>query len=56
MHDLKGIFWNSEGFCDPRKNLFVQESIRERKLDFIALWEIGRSNFSTPFLTHLAVG
>ena len=56
MSNLKGLFWNSEGFRDPGKHLFVKEIIRERKLDFIALSETGRSNFSTPFLTHLAVG
>ena len=56
MHSLRGIFWNSEGFRDPGKHLFVQEAIRERKLDFFALSETGRSNFATPFLTHLAAG
>ena len=56
MHSLRGLFWNSEGFHDPRKHLFVQESIRERKLDFLALSETGRSNFSTLFLSHLAAG
>ena len=49
MHNLRGVFWNSEGFRDPGKHLFVQESIRERKLDFIALSETGRSNFATLF-------
>ena len=54
MHNLRGLFWNSEGFRDPGKHLFVNESIRERKLDFIALSETGRSNFATPFLNHLS--
>ena len=54
MHNLRGMFWNSEGFRDPGKHLFVQESIRERKLDFLALSETGRSYFATPFLSHLA--
>ena len=48
--------WNSEGFRDPAKHLFVQESIREHRLDFIALLEMGRSNFTVPFLQHLACG
>ena len=56
MHDLRGLWWNSEGFRDPGKHYFVQETIRERRLDFIALSETGRSNFSTPFLNHLAAG
>ena len=56
MHNLRGLFWNSEGFRDPGKHFFVKESIRERKFDFIALSETGRSNFATPFLNHLAAG
>jgi hypothetical protein len=39
MINLKGIAWNSEGFKDPGKHLFVKESIREYDLDFIALLE-----------------
>ena len=56
MSGVKALFWNSEGFRDFAKHLFVQESIRERRLDFIALSETGRSNFFTPFLAHLAAG
>ena len=56
MSGLRGLFWNSEGFWDPGKHFFTQETIRERWLDFIALSETGRSNFSTPFLSHLAAG
>jgi hypothetical protein len=48
--------WNSEGFRDPGKHLFVHESIRDFHLDFIALLETGRSNFEIPFLKHLAGG
>ena len=46
----------SDGFCDPGKHFFVKETIRKRKLDFMALSETGRSNFSTHFLQNLAVG
>lgn len=49
-------FWNSEGLRDPAKHRFIQESVRDLRLDFIALLEIGRSNFSNPFLRHLARG
>jgi hypothetical protein len=56
MLDLKGMTWNLGGFGDPGKHLFVQESIREHRLDFIALLETGRSNFTVPFLKHLAAG
>jgi hypothetical protein len=45
--------WNSEGFKDPRKHLFVKEAIREHRLDFIAFLETGSSNFSKSFLSSL---
>jgi hypothetical protein len=56
MQNLKGINWNLGGFGDTAKHLFVQEAIREHKLDFLALLETGRSNFSIPFLNQLAAG
>jgi exonuclease III len=46
--------WNSEGFRDPGKHLFVKEAIREYRLDFIALLETGRSNFSNAFIASLS--
>jgi hypothetical protein len=39
MEDLREMTWNSEGFRDPGKHLFVKESIQEYRLDFIALLE-----------------
>jgi hypothetical protein len=56
MSSLKGLFWNSDGFGEIAKHLFVKETLREHKLDFIALLETGRSNFSVPFLKKLANG
>ena len=53
---MKGYFWNSDGFGDPAKHLAVIEAIREHKLDFIAILETGRANFSPSFLRHLASG
>jgi hypothetical protein len=53
---MKGVWWNSEGLGDPAKYLFISETIREHKLDFIILLETGRSNFSGPFLKHLFGG
>jgi hypothetical protein len=38
------------------KHLFVHESIRHHKLDFFAILETGRSDFSAPFLRHLSGG
>jgi hypothetical protein len=54
MVGLRGISWNSEGFKDPGKHFFVKEAIREHGIDFIALIEMGRSNFSKTFLNSLA--
>jgi exonuclease III len=56
MQNIKGLNWNSEGFGDTAKHLFIKETIREHKLDFLALLETGRSNFSVPFLNQLAAG
>jgi exonuclease III len=56
MEGLRGMTWNSEGFRDPGKHLFVKESIRDYRLDFIALLETRRSSFDIPFLRDLASG
>jgi hypothetical protein len=53
---MQALIWNSEGFKDTTNHLFIQESIREYKLDCVALVETGRSNFSMPFLRNLAAG
>ena len=53
---MRGCFWNSDGFGNRGKHLFVQETIKQYKLDFIAILKIGRSSFSAPFLTSLAEG
>jgi hypothetical protein len=37
------------------KHLLVQETIRERKLDFFIVIETGKNNFSVPFLQNLSV-
>ena len=56
MQGLRGFFWNSEGFRNPAKHLLVKETIRERRLDFVALSETGRANFAAPFLKNLSAG
>ena len=53
---MRGCFWNSDGFADPAKHLRVNETIKEHKLDFFAVIETGRSNFSAPFLSHISGG
>jgi hypothetical protein len=51
-----GFIWNSDGFGDPAEQLTIIEAIREHRLDFVVISETGRSNFSAPFLNHLAAG
>jgi hypothetical protein len=46
---MKGTFWNSDKFGDIAKHRFVKDTIREHQLDFFAILEMGRSNFSQPF-------
>jgi hypothetical protein len=56
MSSIKALFWNSDGFGDVGKHLFVKEQLREEKLDFMALLEMGRSNFSIHFLKKMENG
>jgi hypothetical protein len=53
---MKGSFWNSDGFKDTAKHNFVRETIRDFKLDFFAILETGRGNFSTLFLNNISNG
>jgi hypothetical protein len=53
---MKRGFWNSGGFGDSAKHLFVQETIRRNKLDCFAISQTGRPQFSVRFLTHLSAG
>jgi hypothetical protein len=53
---MKGSLWNSDGFKDPAKHSVVHEAIRDFRLDFFAVLETGRHNFSAPFLKNLSGG
>jgi exonuclease III len=53
---MRGIFWNSNGFKDPKKHKFISDLTKEHNLDFIAVSEIGRSDFSLRFLKNLCPG
>jgi exonuclease III len=53
MEGLRGLTCYSEGFENPGKHLFVKEAIQDYRLDFIALLETGRANFTVPFLSNL---
>jgi hypothetical protein len=42
---MKGVFWNSNGFIDPKKHKFVSDLTKENDLSFIAILESGRTDF-----------
>jgi hypothetical protein len=53
---MRGIIWNSNGFKDPQKYHFILDNTRELNLAFIAILEMGRSNFSDSTLKNLCTG
>ena len=53
---MKGIFWNSDGFKDPKKHRFITDLTKELDLSFIAISETGRKSFSNTFLKNLCAG
>lgn len=53
---MKGLFWNSRGLADLAEKRFLAEASLEHKLDFIALLETGRDNFTSQFLGTLSGG
>jgi exonuclease III len=50
---MKGIFWNSNGLRDQAKTRFLFDLTKEQQLDFIALLETKKSDYTTPELSHL---
>jgi hypothetical protein len=53
---MKGIFWNSRGLSDLAKTKFLGDSSREQSLDFIALMETGKKDFSHSVLDSYCDG
>jgi exonuclease III len=53
---MKGMFWNGNGFRDPKKHKFVSNLMKENNLNFIAISETGRSDFTPRFLKNLCSG
>lgn len=53
---MKGMFWNSRGLRDLAKIRFLAETTLHHSLDFIALMETGRDNFTSQFLNSLSGG
>lgn len=50
---MKGIFWNCNGFRDPKKHRFVADMTKDFDLNFIALSETVKKEFSVTFLKNL---
>ena len=53
---MKGVFWNSDGFKDPKKQRFISDLTKEHNLSFIAISETVRKSFTDPFLKNLCAG
>jgi hypothetical protein len=53
---MNDIFSNSRGLGDLAKHLFFADSIREHNLDFLAISETGRRDFTQSFLDRLLGG
>jgi hypothetical protein len=53
---MKGFFWNSDGFEDPKKHRFISHLTKEHDLSFIGISETGTKSFTDPFLKNLCAG
>jgi hypothetical protein len=53
---MKGIFWNSKILSDLAKFRYLSDLSREQKLDFIALLETGKEDFSQTTLNNIYGG
>jgi hypothetical protein len=51
---MNGMFSNSRGLGDLAKHLFFADSIREHNLDFLAISETGRRDFTQSSLNRLS--
>jgi hypothetical protein len=49
---MKEIFWNNKGLCDQAKPRFLYDLVKENQLDFIAILESKKSDFTQPELVH----
>ena len=53
---MNGMFKNSRGLRDLAKHLHIAECIREHVLDFVAISETGKRNYSASLLNRLSGG
>jgi hypothetical protein len=47
------FFWNSNGWKDPKKHKFISDLTKKNKLNFIAVSETRRSDFTPRLLKNL---
>jgi hypothetical protein len=53
---MNDMFKNSRDLKDLAKHLYIAKSIKEHVLDFVAISETGKRNYSTSFLSLLLGG
>jgi hypothetical protein len=53
---MKGIFWNSRGLSDLAKSRFLGDMAKEHNLEFIALLETCKNDFSQEVLDNFSGG
>ena len=53
---MKGVFWNSRGLNDLAKHRRLAELVKKNQLDFLALLETGKTDFSQACLRNLSGG
>jgi hypothetical protein len=53
---MRDIFWNCNGFKDPKKHRFISDLTREQDLCFIAISKTGRKGFNDSTLRNLCGG
>ena len=53
---MNGMFMNSRGLGDLAKHLHIVQCIRDHNLDFVAISEMGRRDFSVSVLNRISGG
>ena len=53
---MKGLFWNSRGLGDLAKHRYICEVVKEQHLDFVAILETVKKDFSVSSLNHVVDG
>jgi hypothetical protein len=53
---MNGMFSNSRGLRDLAKHLYISHCINDHNLDFVAILETGRRDFSQHLLDRLSGG